>query len=98
MIHVLDMIINISYLAIFVIFTSAQEMFFEAVEELMKKIEDPKVKSSVKDDLRKEMKDLDPKGEIQAFLKGKASRPDLSARITESMYVLSHVCPLYFYH
>ncbi len=65
-----------------------QSMFFDAVEDIVKKIEDPKVKSAMKDDLKKELRDLDPKGEIQAFLQGKGPRPDLSQRISESMYVV----------
>lgn len=60
-------------------------MFFDAVADIVKKLEDPKVKSSMKEDLRKELRDLDPKSEIQAYLKGKGSKPDLSKSIAESM-------------
>ena len=63
-------------------------MFIDAVSDLIKKIEDPKVKPAIKEDLKKELRDLDTKGEIQAFVKGRGPRPDLSARITESMYVV----------
>lgn len=60
----------------------------DAVSDLIKKIEDPKVKPAIKEDLKKELRDLDTKGEIQAFVKGRGPRPDLSTRITESMYVV----------
>lgn len=63
-------------------------MFIDAVSDLIKKIEDPKVKPAIKEDLKKELRDLDTKGEIQAFVKGRGPRPDLSTRITESMYVV----------
>eukprot|EP01033_Poteriospumella_lacustris_P012924 gene12924-9244_t len=62
-----------------------EDMFIDAVSDLIKKIEDPKVKPAIKEDLKKELRDLDTKGEIQAFVKGRGPRPDLSTRITESM-------------
>lgn len=64
-----------------------QDMFIDAVSDLITKIEDPKVKPAIKEELKKELRDLDTKGEIQAFVKGRGPRPDLSSRITESMYV-----------
>lgn len=53
-------------------------MYFEAVEQILSKLADPKLKGSVRADLSKQLKDLDPDGRIRDFLEGKTTRPSLS--------------------
>lgn len=53
-------------------------MYFEAVETIVNKLADPKLKGSSRADLTRQLKDLDPDGRIRAFLEGKITRPDLS--------------------
>lgn len=62
-----------------------ETMYFEAVEKIMKRLEDPKLKGSMKATLIRQMKELDPKGEIRKFLDGKGPRPDLSEFIQDSL-------------
>lgn len=52
-------------------------MYFEAVEKILSKLQDPQIKTSLKKELEKQLVDLDPDGKIQAFLQGKTARPDL---------------------
>jgi hypothetical protein len=58
-------------------------MYFEAVEDILKRLGEDgsnsgkKLKSSVRADLQKQLKDLDPQGTIRAFLAGKGERPVL---------------------
>ena len=56
-------------------------MYFEAVQEIQKKLEDPKLKGSTKANLQKQLKELDPDGAIALFLAGNGPRPDISDRI-----------------
>ncbi len=54
-------------------------MYFEAVEGVLKKLEDPNLKPNEKKLLQMDLKELDPKGKIQSFLAGKIDRrPDIS--------------------
>ena len=43
-------------------------MFIEAVKGILAKLEDPGVKNSVKGELTRQLKDLDPDGKIRQFL------------------------------
>ena len=40
-------------------------MYFEAVEQILKKLSDPKIKGSLKANLTKQLKDLDPDEKIR---------------------------------
>ncbi len=53
-------------------------MYFDAVEEILNKIADPKVKAATKTNLQKQLKDLDPQGTIAKFVREGGPRPDLS--------------------
>jgi len=55
-----------------------ENMYFEAVQGLLEKLADPKLKGSVKANLQKQLKDLDPDGVIRKFLEEKGERPDIS--------------------
>lgn len=57
-----------------------ENMYFEAVQEVLTKLEDPKLKGSTKANLQKQLKELDPDGAIEKFLAG-GPRPDISDRI-----------------
>lgn len=61
-----------------------ENMYFEAVEKILSKLEDPKLKGSVKATLTRNLKELDPTGDIQKFLSGDGPRPDLDAFIKDS--------------
>eukprot|EP01035_Chromulina_nebulosa_P034317 gene34317-46034_t len=60
-----------------------ENMYFEAVEQIIAKLTDPKLKGSVRADLSKQLKDLDPDGRIRDFLDGKSTRPNLSDLISK---------------
>lgn len=54
-------------------------MYFEAVEGVLKKLQDPNLKANEKKFLLMDLKELDPKGKIRAYLNGKLDqRPDIS--------------------
>lgn len=55
-----------------------QNMFFEAVDDLEKKIANPKLGKKKKAILQSQLKDLDPLGQIRGFLQGNGSRPVLA--------------------
>ena len=65
-------------------------MYFEAVEQIMAKLTDPKLKGSVRADLSKQLKDLDPDGRIRDFLEGKTTRPNLSDLISKKYSSFCH--------
>ena len=56
-------------------------MYFEAVQEILTRLAEPKLKGSVKASLLKQLKELDPDGVIQRFVQEGGPRPDLSDRI-----------------
>ena len=45
-----------------------ENMYFEAVEDILRKLADPKLKGSAKANLTKQLKDIDPDGKIQKFV------------------------------
>lgn len=53
-------------------------MYFDAVEDIQKRLADPNLKSGKKANLLKQLKELDPDGRIRDFMAGKIERPDLS--------------------
>ncbi len=53
-------------------------MYFDAVDDILKKLADPNVKSGSKQRLQKELKELDPEGVIQEFVTNGGPRPDIS--------------------
>lgn len=55
-----------------------ENMYFEAVETILEKLADPKLKGSTKANLQKQLKDLDPDGVIKKFVEEKGERPDIS--------------------
>ena len=57
-----------------------ENMYFEAVQDVLSKLANPKTKGSTKANLQKQLKDLDPDGTIQKFLESgsKEDRPDIS--------------------
>ncbi len=57
-----------------------ENMYFEAVQDVISKLANPKTKGSTKANLQKQLKDLDPDGTIQKFLESgsKEDRPDIS--------------------
>lgn len=56
-------------------------MYFEAVSDLMKKLAEPELKNKARERILADMREIDPKGEIRAFLENKGPRPDLSSFI-----------------
>ena len=58
-----------------------ENMYFEAVQDIMKKLADPKLKGSAKANLTKQLKDIDPDGKIQQFVNDGGERPDLTGII-----------------
>ena len=56
-------------------------MYFEAVETILKKLADPKLKGSAKANLTKQLQDLDPDGKIKKYIEEGGDRPDISDRI-----------------
>ena len=74
-----SIIVSYSYHYIIII----QNMYFEAVEQIVKKLSDSKLKGSTRADLTKQLKELDPEGAIRAFLEGKTTRPDLSDMLSK---------------
>jgi hypothetical protein len=52
-------------------------MYFDAVSDIVRKLERPGLKGSMKANLQRELKDLDPTGVIQEFVKNGGERPDL---------------------
>ena len=57
-------------------------MYFEAVEKILTKLADPKLKGSVKANLTKQLKELDPDGVIKKYIEEGGDRPDISDMIT----------------
>jgi len=55
-----------------------ENMFFEAVDDIEKKIANPKLGKKKKAILQSQLKDLDPLGQIRGFLQGNSSRPVLA--------------------
>jgi hypothetical protein len=55
-----------------------ENMYFDAVEEILEKLKEPKLKGSTKASLMRQLKDLDPKGTIKKFIEEKGPRPDIS--------------------
>lgn len=60
-----------------------ENMYFEAVQDILNKLADPKTKGSTKANLTSELRGLDPEGVIQAFLKQGGERPDISHMINK---------------
>jgi len=50
-------------------------MYFEAVEKIQQKINDPTTQPSLKKELDKQLLDLDADKKIRSFLQGKSPRP-----------------------
>ena len=55
-----------------------ENMYFEAVQDILEKLAEPKLKGSQKASLTRQLKDLDPDGVIRKFLEEKGERPDIS--------------------
>eukprot|EP00607_Mallomonas_marina_P008762 CAMPEP_0182419036 /NCGR_PEP_ID=MMETSP1167-20130531/3426_1 /TAXON_ID=2988 /ORGANISM="Mallomonas Sp, Strain CCMP3275" /LENGTH=365 /DNA_ID=CAMNT_0024593611 /DNA_START=43 /DNA_END=1140 /DNA_ORIENTATION=+ len=55
-----------------------ENMYFEAVQDILKKLNEPKLRGSTRSNLQKQLKDLDPDGDIQKYLSEGGERPDLS--------------------
>ena len=55
-----------------------ENMYFEAVQDILKKLADPKLKGSAKANLTRQLKDIDPDGVIQKFVTEGGERPDLT--------------------
>jgi hypothetical protein len=55
-----------------------ENMYFEAVQEILEKLADPKLKGSQKASLTRQLKDLDPEGVIRKFLEEQGERPDIA--------------------
>lgn len=60
-----------------------ENMYFEAVETILEKLNDPKLKGAAKANLNRQLKDIDPDGKIRDFLEGKTERPDLTKEIED---------------
>lgn len=63
-------------------------MYFDAVEEILKKLNNPSLKSAAKSNLQRELKDLDPEGVIQRFVRDGGPRPDISKIMGSKKLVL----------
>ena len=63
-----------------------QEMYFEAVQQLCSKLDDPKLKGSTKAKLQQELKELDPTGVIEKYIRGGSvgERPDIKGIIARN--------------
>lgn len=62
-----------------------EEMYIDAVRDIVAKLENPKLRSQVKIDLQKQLQELDSQGIIRQFLKsGSKTPPDLSEYIGKS--------------
>lgn len=59
-------------------------MYFDAVEDILKKLADPKLKGSARANLSRQLKDIDPDGVIQKFVNEGGERPDLSGIIGQN--------------
>jgi len=59
-------------------------MYFDAVEEILNKLDEKKLKGSVRADLQRQLKELDPDGRIAKFVKEGGPRPDLTDIIDAS--------------
>jgi len=53
-------------------------MYFEAVQEILSKLGDSKIKSGNRQRLLKELSEIDPDGAIQNYVKNGGTRPDIS--------------------
>eukprot|EP01038_Epipyxis_sp_PR26KG_P005017 gene5017-7004_t len=58
-----------------------ENMYFEAVETILKKLADPKLKGSAKANLTKQLQELDPDEKIRKYLEEGGDRPDISDRV-----------------
>jgi hypothetical protein len=56
-------------------------MYFDAVQEILTKLADTNLKSTVKARLERELKELDPTGVIKKFVEEGGERPDISSII-----------------
>ena len=63
-----------------------EKMYFEAVEEVLGKLADPKIKGSAKANYQRQLKELDPDGKIARYLSGNGEKPDLSSFIEKNRY------------
>lgn len=61
-----------------------EKMYFEAVQEILDKLADPKMKGSAKANYQRQLKDLDPEGKIVKYLNGEADKPDLTSFIEKN--------------
>jgi len=61
-----------------------ENMYFDAVEQILSKLADPKIKGSLKADLSRQLRDLDPDGAIRRFLEEGGERPNLSSAIQDT--------------
>eukprot|EP01035_Chromulina_nebulosa_P017802 gene17802-23410_t len=60
-----------------------ENMYFDAVQEIINKLADSKTKGSTKARLQNELKELDPKGIIQKYISEGGERPDISDIINQ---------------
>ena len=51
-----------------------ENMYFEAVQDILEKLAEPKLKGSQKASLTRQLKDLDPDGVIRKFLEEKGEK------------------------
>jgi hypothetical protein len=64
-----------------------EKMYFEAVQEILDKLADPKMKGSAKANYQRQLKDLDPEGKIVKYLTGEAEKPDLTSFIEKNRFI-----------
>lgn len=60
-----------------------QEMYFEAVQEIFVKLNDPKIPASNADNLRRQLIVLDPNGSIRDYVISGGARPDVTDLVME---------------
>ena len=66
-----------------------EKMYIEAVQEILDKLADPKLKGSAKANYQRQLKDLDPEGKIVKYLNGEADKPDLTSFIEKNRLIYS---------
>ena len=64
-------------------------MYFEAVEDIVKRLSSTKLKSGTRTNLQKQLQELDPHGIIRTFLSGTTERPGVSIKGKRYPYGLS---------
>lgn len=80
-----------------------EKMYFEAVQEILDKLADPKMKGSAKANYQRQLKDLDPEGKIVKYLNGEADKPDLTSFLEKNRFIYSpqhclyNICDRLFY-